>query len=69
MTEHRVALVTGANTGIGLAIAERLLAKNPGVTASFSRALTEGLAESQTQEEFDRVLDASIAEIYAAAIT
>ena len=47
----------------------RLLARNPGVTASFSRALTEGLSVGQSAAEFDRTLDEAIAEIYAAAIT
>jgi len=45
------------------------LARNHGVVASFSRALTEGLTAQQTQEEFDAMLEASIASIYAASIT
>ena len=44
------------------------LAKNPGVIASFSRALTEGLADGQTAEEFDATLDTSIKGIYEASI-
>jgi fructose-bisphosphate aldolase, class I len=46
-----------------------LLARNHGVIASFSRALTEGLSVDQSDEEFNAVLDRSIAKIYAAAIT
>ena len=46
-----------------------LLARNPGVIASFSRALTEGLAAQQSREEFDRTLDASIASIHQASCT
>lgn len=45
------------------------LARQPGVVASFSRALTEGLRIDQSAAEFDATLDASIAEIYAASIT
>lgn len=45
------------------------LARNHGVIASFSRALTEGLRVDQTPEEFDAVLDASIASIAAASRT
>jgi fructose-bisphosphate aldolase class I len=45
------------------------LARNKGVVASFSRALTEGLTAQQTEVEFDAALDASIASIYEASIT
>ncbi|ADV25925.1 fructose-bisphosphate aldolase class-I [Pseudoxanthomonas suwonensis 11-1] len=44
------------------------LARNPGVIASFSRALTEGLGAQQGDEEFDKALDASIESIYRASI-
>jgi fructose-bisphosphate aldolase class I len=49
--------------------ANTLLARNHGVVASFSRALTEGLTAQQSEEEFNRALDASIASIYAASVT
>jgi fructose-bisphosphate aldolase class I len=45
------------------------LARNPGVIASFSRALTEGLTAQQSDEEFDALLDASIKGIYEASLT
>ena len=45
------------------------LARNHGVVASFSRALTAGLSAQQTQAEFDAVLDESIESIYRASIT
>jgi fructose-bisphosphate aldolase class I len=45
------------------------LARNHGVTASFSRALTEGLSVQQGDDDFDAALDASIASIFAASIT
>ena len=46
-----------------------MLAKNPGVIASFSRALTEGLTAQQSDAEFDKTLDSAIAEIAAASRT
>jgi fructose-bisphosphate aldolase, class I len=45
------------------------LARNVGVIASFSRALTEGLSADQSDEEFDAALDASIKSIFEASIT
>jgi fructose-bisphosphate aldolase class I len=45
------------------------LARNHGIIASFSRALTEGLLIDQTDEEFDAVLDRSIASIVDASRT
>lgn len=49
--------------------ANALLAKNHGIIASFSRALTQGLQITQTQEAFDALLKASIVSIYEASIT
>jgi fructose-bisphosphate aldolase class I len=45
------------------------LARNHGVIASFSRALTEGLSVDQSDEAFDETLDKSIAAIFAASLT
>ena len=44
------------------------LAKNPGVVASFSRALTEGLSAQQSDAEFNASLDTAIDSIYRASI-
>lgn len=44
------------------------LARNPGVIASFSRALTEGLSAQQSDDEFDATLDQSVKGIYEASI-
>ena len=44
------------------------LAKNPGVVASFSRALTEGLSAQQSDAEFNASLDKAIESIYRASI-
>ena len=45
------------------------LARNHGVIASFSRALTDGLTAQQTDAEFDAMLDETIASIAAASKT
>lgn len=45
------------------------LARNHGVIASFSRALTEGLSAGQSDAEFDAALGASIQSIYDASTT
>lgn len=44
------------------------LAENPGVIASFSRALTEGLSAQQSDKDFNKILDQSIESIYQASI-
>ena len=49
--------------------ANEKLARNHRVTASFSRALTEGLRAEQSQEEFDAYLDKSIRSIFEASRT
>ena len=45
------------------------LARNNGMVASFSRALSEGLKAQQSEEEFDAMLDASIESIFQASST
>jgi fructose-bisphosphate aldolase class I len=49
--------------------ADKLLAKNHGLIASFSRALTQDLHVEQSDEEFNKILETSIREIYEASIT
>mgnify|MGYP003139799665 FL=1 len=44
------------------------LSRNPGVIASFSRALTESLRAQQSAEEFDAALDEAVESIYRASI-
>jgi fructose-bisphosphate aldolase class I len=46
----------------------RELAKNPGMIASFSRALLSDLRAGQSDEEFDRTLGQAIDEIQAASV-
>jgi fructose-bisphosphate aldolase class I len=47
----------------------RLLARNRGVVASFSRALVEGLSAQQSDEQFNGALDEAIQGIYEASLT
>lgn len=49
--------------------ANRMLAENHGMIASFSRALTEGLSVSQSDEEFNAMIAETIDSIYQASIT
>lgn len=45
------------------------LARNPGVVASFSRALTEGLSSKHSDDEFNALLDESVGSIFEASRT
>ncbi|MDP2775114.1 MAG: fructose bisphosphate aldolase [Nocardioides sp.] len=70
LVEHpRVLRVAALSGGYTREDAVSRLASNPGVIASFSRALTEGLTAQLSEEEFDAALDASIGSIYAASVT
>jgi fructose-bisphosphate aldolase, class I len=65
----KVLKVVALSGGYSREEANERLARNPGVIASFSRALTEGLSADQSDEEFDAALDAAIKSIYEASIT
>lgn len=70
LVEHdRVMRVVALSGGYSRDEANARLAKNAGMIASFSRALTEGLSDDQTDEEFNKVLQASVDSIYAASTT
>ena len=62
----RVAALSGGYTREE---ANARMMRNPGVIASFSRALTEGLTAQQTDEEFNAMLDGSIGSIFEASRT
>ena len=49
--------------------ANERLARQHGMIASFSRALTEGLSADQSDDDFDATLGATIDSIFAASIT
>ena len=62
----RVAALSG---GYSREEANRRLATNHGMVASFSRALTEGLSSQQSDDEFNTMLDGSIESIVQASRT
>ncbi len=68
--EHpRVLRVVALSGGYTRDEANERLARNNGMTASFSRALVEGLKAQQSDEEFNALLDASIGSIFEASKT
>jgi fructose-bisphosphate aldolase class I len=69
VSHPKVLRVVALSGGYSREEADARLARNHGVIASFSRALTEGLFVDQTQEEFDAVLDRSIESIFEASKT
>ena len=69
LVEHpKVLKVVALSGGYTRDEANRLLAENAGMIASFSRALTEGLSAQQTQAAFDATLDATIQSIRDASV-
>ena len=70
LVEHpKVVRVVALSGGYSREEATERLSRQPGVVASFSRALTEGLTAQQSDEEFDRALDESVGSIFAASKT
>lgn len=68
--EHpQVLRVVALSGGYSRDEANKLLAKNHGMIASFSRALAEGLNAKQSEAEFEKTLADSIEGIYRASIT
>jgi len=65
----RVLKVVALSGGYSRAEANEKLARQHGMVASFSRALTEGLTAQQSDAEFDQALDAAIESIYQASKT
>ncbi|MDP7737856.1 fructose bisphosphate aldolase [Mycobacterium paragordonae] len=70
LIEHpRVLRVVALSGGYSLDESCEILARNHGLIASFSRALTEGLMVDQSEAEFDAKLGSNIEQIYAASVT
>lgn len=68
-TKHpRVVRVVALSGGYPREKANEILAKNKGVIASFSRALTQGLSAQQTDTEFNQMLAETIEGIYKASV-
>ena len=69
LIEHpRVMRVVALSGGYSREEANELLSQNHGMIASFSRALAEGLYDSQSDQEFADTMAASIEDIYQASI-
>ena len=69
LVDHpRVVRVVALSGGYSREEANRLLALNTGVIASFSRALAEGLTAQQSDAEFDGALNSTIQSIYDASV-
>jgi len=68
VSHPRVLRVVALSGGYSRDKANELLAQNPNLIASFSRALTEGLNVNQSESEFDQLLDRSIQSIYEASV-
>lgn len=69
VTHPKVLKVVALSGGHSRDEANRILAQNHGVIASFSRALSEGLSAGQSDAEFDAMLKGAIDSIHAASIT
>ncbi|MGE2691839.1 fructose bisphosphate aldolase [Mycolicibacterium pulveris] len=70
LVDHpKVLRVVALSGGYSREVANEKLARNTGVIASFSRALTEGLSAQQSDEEFNATLDQAIASIAKASST
>ena len=63
----RVMRVVALSGGYSRDEANKILAANDGIIASFSRALTEGLSAQQTDAEFDAKLGKAIDDIFEAS--
>ena len=69
LVEHpNVIKVVALSGGYARNDANAILARNKGMIASFSRALTEGLTAQMTDAEFDAALGEAIDSIYRASI-
>jgi fructose-bisphosphate aldolase class I len=67
ISHPKVLRVVALSGGYSRTEACQKLANNPGMIASFSRALTEGLSAQQSDDEFDKSLDSAIQAIFDAS--
>ena len=68
VTHPKVLRLVALSGGFTREEACRELAKNPGMIASFSRALLSDLRHGMSDEEFDRSLGRAIDEIHSASV-
>lgn len=68
MNDTHIVRIVALSGGYSRQEANTLLAKNPNLIASFSRALLADLSAKQTPAEFDELLATAIKEIYKASV-
>lgn len=68
INHDRVVRVVALSGGYSREKSNELLAQNPGLIASFSRALSEGLSAQQSDDEFNSTLATSADSIFKASI-
>ncbi len=68
MKKRDVLRVVALSGGYSREEANELLKKNPGLIASFSRALAEGLFDNMSDDEFDATMGKTVEGIYEASI-
>jgi fructose-bisphosphate aldolase class I len=68
MNDPHVVRVVALSGGYSQEEANEKLARNHGLIASFSRALSEGLSAGQSDDEFNGLLSRSVQAIYAASV-
>ena len=68
IAHKNVLRVVALSGGYTINLANEKLSQNHGLIASFSRALVEGITSSQSEEDFDKVLNNNIQSIYDASI-
>ena len=69
LKDPRILRIVALSGGYAQNEANEKLARNHGLIASFSRALSEGLRAQQTEDEFNTMLRKSILAIYQASLT
>ena len=69
MSDARIVRIVALSGGFSREESNIRLARNHGLIASFSRALTEGLSVKQSDDEFNAALAASVKSIYEASIS
>ena len=69
LKQPQVLRVVALSGGYSRAEANEKLARNNGLVASFSRALSQGLSAQQSDAEFNATLTESIKSIYEASVT
>ncbi len=67
LDDPKVLRVVALSGGYSRDVANEKLSRNPGLVASFSRALLDGLSVDQTDDEFNAVLEKSIESIATAS--